>query len=291
MKKNILPFEWSAESVHEKIYSIDNDLILLENPVIDSSWKYPFRMDITLTIICLRGTMKGMVDMVPYDMQGPGLFIFSAKQILQHESFSDDFQGLFIVMSERFVSNLQFSSQEKLPIYLHIRKNPWIPLNERELNAIVMYFNLIKEIILLKNNPYWMETLLHLTKAFFYGAGFYFYSMSNKQEEKTGQEALVEKFLDLVQTHYREERELNFYADKLCLTPMHLSKVVKAASHKSANEWINDHVILEAKALLKSTNMTILQISEELNFPSQSFFGKYFKRIVGISPKEYKAKG
>jgi AraC-like DNA-binding protein len=84
-----------------------------------------------------------------------------------------------------------------------------------------------------------------------------------------------------------EERELKFYADRLNLTPMHLSKVVKAASHKSANEWINDHVILEAKALLKSTSMTIQQISEELHFPSQSFFGKYFKRCTGISPREY----
>ncbi|MDR1331291.1 MAG: helix-turn-helix domain-containing protein, partial [Tannerella sp.] len=121
-----------------------------------------------------------------------------------------------------------------------------------------------------------------------YGAGVLFHSPQAKQEEKTGQEALVEKFLNLVQTHYREERELKFYADKLGLTPMHLSKVVKAASRKSANDWIDEHVILEAKALLKSTGMTIQQISEELNFPSQSFFGKYFKRCTGMSPREYK---
>jgi AraC-like DNA-binding protein len=98
----------------------------------------------------------------------------------------------------------------------------------------------------------------------------------------------VEKFLNLVQTHYREERGLKFYADRLCLTPIHLSRVIKSASHKSANDWIDEHVILEAKALLKSTSMTVQQISEELNFPSQSFFGKYFKRIVGVSPKEYR---
>jgi AraC-like DNA-binding protein len=99
---------------------------------------------------------------------------------------------------------------------------------------------------------------------------------------------LVEKFLDLAQTHYKEQRELNFYADKLCLTPKHLSKVVRKTSGTTANGWIDNHVILEAKALLKSTDMTILQISEELNFPSQSFFGKYFKRCTGMSPSEYK---
>jgi AraC-like DNA-binding protein len=99
---------------------------------------------------------------------------------------------------------------------------------------------------------------------------------------------LVEKFLDLVQTHYKEQRELSFYADKLCLTPKHLSKVIKKVSGTTANEWIDNHVTLEAQALLKSTDMTVQQVSEELNFPSQSFFGKYFKRCTGMSPSEYK---
>ncbi|MDR0368520.1 MAG: helix-turn-helix domain-containing protein, partial [Bacteroidales bacterium] len=53
---------------------------------------------------------------------------------------------------------------------------------------------------------------------------------------------------------------------------------------------IDNYVVLEAKALLKSTNMTVQQISDELNFPSQSFFGKYFHRVVGVSPKEYRQK-
>jgi AraC-like DNA-binding protein len=83
---------------------------------------------------------------------------------------------------------------------------------------------------------------------------------------------------------------LDFYADKLHITPKHLSKVLKAVGSKPPNDLIDDHVALEAKALLKSTNKTIQQITDELNFPSQSFFGKYFKRITGMSPREYKSK-
>ena len=71
----------------------------------------------------------------------------------------------------------------------------------------------------------------------------------------------------------------------------HLTRVLRESGNKSANDLIDDHVALEAKALLKSTNMTIEQVSDELNFPSQSFFGKYFKRITGMSPKDYKSKG
>jgi AraC-like DNA-binding protein len=98
----------------------------------------------------------------------------------------------------------------------------------------------------------------------------------------------VDRFLNLVQENFREQRDINFYADRMCLTPRYLSRLIKKNSGYFAGEWINNHVILEAKALLKSTNMTIQQISDELNFPSQSFFGKYFKRITGMSPKEYR---
>lgn len=79
-----------------------------------------------------------------------------------------------------------------------------------------------------------------------------------------------------------------FYASKLSLTPKYLSKVIRQNSGKTAGEWIEEYVILEAKALLKSTNKTIQQITDELNFSTQSFFGKYFKRRVGLSPKEYR---
>ena len=67
-----------------------------------------------------------------------------------------------------------------------------------------------------------------------------------------------------------------------------LSNVIKELTGKSASQWIDDYVVLEAKTLLKSTNLTILQISEELHFANQSFFGKYFKQHTGLSPMRYR---
>jgi AraC-like DNA-binding protein len=88
-----------------------------------------------------------------------------------------------------------------------------------------------------------------------------------------------------VQEHFRSERFINFYADKLCITPKYLSKLVKEKTGRSAGEWIESYVILEARTMLQSTDMTIQQIASALNFPNQSFFGKYFKRATGLSPK------
>jgi AraC-like DNA-binding protein len=107
-------------------------------------------------------------------------------------------------------------------------------------------------------------------------------------DPQSSQGILLDRFMNLVKENFREQRDVGFYADKLCLTPKYLSKVIRDNSGSSADEWIDNYVTLEAKALLKSTNMTIQQISEELNSPSQSFFGKYFKRIVGVSPSEYR---
>jgi AraC-like DNA-binding protein len=99
---------------------------------------------------------------------------------------------------------------------------------------------------------------------------------------------MSEQFLYLVQENFREHRFLDFYAKKLEITAKHLSRTVKNQTGYTAVEWIERYVILEAKVLLKSSNLNIQQISDELNFPSQSFFGKYFKKLTGLSPKEYR---
>ena len=99
---------------------------------------------------------------------------------------------------------------------------------------------------------------------------------------------IFKRFKQLVSDYCREERTIPFYADKLCITPHHLSAVIAKASGKSAMYWINRATMLNAKILLKDNNLSVSQISEMLNFPDQSSFGKFFKREAGVSPGEYK---
>jgi AraC-like DNA-binding protein len=79
-----------------------------------------------------------------------------------------------------------------------------------------------------------------------------------------------------------------FYADKLCLTPKYLSTLIKQASGRSAPDWIDDFVILEAKNLLKYTGLAIKEIVYKLHFPNQSVFFKFFKAHTGLTPSEYR---
>ena len=112
--------------------------------------------------------------------------------------------------------------------------------------------------------------------------------VERKKLKISRKEDILWRFLSLLTQHYKENRSVDFYADKLCISPKHLSSVIKQLSHKTAHEIISDVVIMAAKQLLKTTTLSIQEISEELNFANQSFFGKFFKQNTGQSPSSYR---
>ena len=288
MDHKITPLNWLSDFRNGMdVDSIGDDFILLDNIRILPVFKYPFRVDVTTAIICLKGSIKGYFNMKLHCAQAPCFITVLADQILQYDEISDDFEGLFIVMSKRFSDNLFANIQERLPVFLSVKGKPSIPLNDEGLDVMKTYYGMLHKIVSQKENPHRLEIVKHLTLAFFYHTGSQMHK-SIEDNKKSKQEVLFEHFLDFVQKHYRQERSILFYADKLCLTPKYLTTVIRQTSGKTAGEWIDEYVATEAKALLRSTNNTIQQIGDELNFPSQSFFGKYFKRQVGVSPKEYR---
>ena len=108
------------------------------------------------------------------------------------------------------------------------------------------------------------------------------------KNKSTRKDEIVARFLDCVNEHYREHRELGFYADQLSLSLKYMSQIIYGQTGRHPSQWIKDYVILDAKTMLRSGRYTIQQVAEELHFPNQSFFGKYFKEAVGVSPKKWK---
>jgi YesN/AraC family two-component response regulator len=106
----------------------------------------------------------------------------------------------------------------------------------------------------------------------------------------TRKDEIFHMFIREVEKNYKMERNVTFYADKLCISPKYLSSVIHDVSGRYATEWIDGFVILESKAMLKSNGNTIKEICNKLNFANQSFFAKYFKQHTGLTPKEYRNK-
>jgi AraC-like DNA-binding protein len=290
MENTITFMNWRDRLENSPVDAIDKDFILLEKNVFQPTSNYPFKTDVTSIIICTEGTLECSINLKPVKAVAPCFIVLLPDQILEHKSISRDYSGKMFIMSKRFTDNLLPNAQEQLPLFLSVRDNPVVELDKEGSEGMISYYNMLKRIVRVKENPHRIEVVRYLTLAFFYGIGFSIHK-PDSEKKSTHYEMLVEKFMHLVQAHYKQERGLEFYADKLCLTSKHLSKVIKETTNKTANNWIDEHVILEAKALLKSTNMTAQQISEELNFSDQSVFGKYFKRYTGVSPREYKGKG
>lgn len=104
----------------------------------------------------------------------------------------------------------------------------------------------------------------------------------------TRAESLFNAFIELVNQHYAEQHQLHFYADRLCVTDRYLSSLVSQVSQVSAKEWIDRALIAKAKVALRHSEITTTQLSDQLNFPNTAFFCKYFKRMVGCTPTEYR---
>jgi AraC-like DNA-binding protein len=269
--------------------SIGADLILFDDFTNISALvsSYPFKLDRLFIVVCTRGAGSGTIDFKPYRLSAPFLTAILPHQILHYESISADFAGYCLVVSDRFALDILPLIGQQASMTTAIKEKPYIQLKPESMPVIRNYFSMMKKIIALPDNPHALEMIKHLTMIFFYIAHPYFQKYIETTPQ-TGQGLLAEQFINLVRENYRRERQTAFYAGKLNLTPKYLSQVIKSATGKSASGWIEDFIMLEAKALLKSTNMTVQQISDELNFSSQSFFGKYFKRKTGLSPKKYR---
>jgi len=118
------------------------------------------------------------------------------------------------------------------------------------------------------------------------------YSTVERQAEKqTRAEKMTSLFYALLRKHYKEERSISFYADKMCMSPKYLTSTIKKLTGKSVMMWIHDAVISIAKVELKSSDKTVLQISDQLNFADASLFCRFFRKYTGMSPKEYRESG
>lgn len=267
---------------------LEQDFWMLENigPSMISSLQGPVKFAATTWIFVFEGTCKAEINLVSYEIVAPALVCVRTMQIMQPKSFSDDFNAAVIVTSKRFSENL-FLFLNTTPLASLATQHPVAPIPEEIVPKFHEMLHVTREILSDTSNPYASQALLYQMLLFITKEGYKCYNCFTN-DALYSQDRISNQFLALVQEHFRRERFLDFYASKLEITPKHLSRTVKKQTGFTAVEWIERFVILESKVLLKSSNLNIQQIADELNFPSQSFFGKYFKKFTGLSPKEFR---
>ena len=269
-------------------YRIGTDVLVVpQHRLFDFPEGY-FKIDVTTILIYDKGEVHVSLDMRDYRIKAPAALTILPNSTFCYLDHSEDLEYKAVIMSESFTDNL-FQNIDRLhPLRDSVLNHPVQEGSE----VIFIYNHYVRMLVdLLKGSPtnYKLEAVKHLTLAMFYA---YSSARHAPMSERIGRkDELYGQFTDLVRRHFRTCRDVNYYAELLCITVKYLSQVVKEQTGRPASEVIEQYVITECKALLSSTTMSIQQIADTLNFPSQSVFGKYFKRTTGMSPREYRNRG
>lgn len=253
----------------------------------------PTRMNVLMFCLCLKGNSIMQCDMQQSEIKENSLFVCKPGSIIQPIERGAQLVSVLIIDSQYQLS-ASSSIQKLLPHYDSLEKITAIelePSESKRLNTLIGY--LYENIKGDSEQLFYHESVKALITTLTYEVLRYFTrnltnEAYNNPKNFTRQQAYFHDFANLLGLHFREERRVEYYADRLHITPKYLGTLVMQHTGRSASHWISSYVMSEARALLCNTAMSIQEIAFSLNFANQSFFGKYFKAHQGVTPGEYR---
>ena len=255
-------------------------------------YSYPFKLTFTSAILCYKGSIRTTVNRHEYVVGCNDGFIVQSGSIVEFLSGSDDLKIIAMAFEDKGNESLFNSSTMNANSYIMHRSVPMLlHLEDEEMQMQKRLYKEIRQFYTMVDATYRSEVV----KGYLYVSVASFLSKLGgiSRQEKvlydgSRENELYLQFMDDLQVYGSKERMVSFYADRCCVSPKYFSKMIHLASGKTPIQLIKERVIVEAKVLLNSTDMSIQQIAEALNFPNDSFFCRYFKLEVKISPLKYR---
>ena len=274
-----------------------NDNLSDEHPFVEddelemANQLMPMKFMFTMTVVCVKGCLHVNVNLMDIEMHENDALLLTPGSILERIEPEPDTKLLIMAFANDIDNSaLNFATASVRKYFLR----PALFHGDKEdMEELLGVYKLMRLILTHRRNDYTREKIENLLKGLtllFLGQKSRFQQEQNYQRP-TRQEEILLDFIQEVHDGCQEHRDLKYYADRLCLSASYLAHVVSETSGRHASEWIKDAVILEAKAMLHKGSYTVQQVSLALNFPNQSFFGKYFKSAVGVSPRQYQQNG
>ena len=257
-------------------------------------FRFPSRLNALIIGVGTEGETSLTSNLQEFRLKKDSLFIFSPKHILQVQS-NNRFKAHLIVIAPDFLKRINIDTKRMMPLFLQFGSLPCMELTHAESQSLRSFISMVEQELKGSETDFSSEIIGGLIAATIYKVGDILTHYLTEHPEVDSPihnraEEYFRQITELLGEHYKHERSVGFYARQLCITPKYLTTLIKRISGKSVSEWIDNYVILEAKTLLKYSNMSVQEIAYYLNFPNQSFFGSYFKRNAGMSPSQYKAK-
>jgi AraC-like DNA-binding protein len=251
----------------------------------------PVRMSQFSIILVLKGTIRVNLDYRSYTIPAGHLLTIMPTHMIQILELSGDFEAKILVLDQTFLDECNINKlTASVTDYMQLHQNPCTGLTPEETAHFGHCFLLLEEKIKLRAHAFYKEVVQNSVFAFFLEWANLLVAKKDSFSRAvfSRKEEIMSQFLQLLLQYASANHPVTFYADKLCITPQYLTSVLKEITGKSANKWIDEVLIIEAKILLKAPHSTVQRVAGKLNFSDQSAFGKFFKKNTGLSPKEYR---
>ena len=252
---------------------------------------YPLRLKCEIFVLCMNGEIEASINLNKVKVKAKDVITLTPGSIFQIDGIKGNLKIYFLGFSSNFVEQKK-NSRILFDTLYQATSHPVLSLSDKGSVLLEEFFNLIihtyihfEESSILKSIGSNIFSNIHSIISILYKKNVKDTVPISKSEQ------LYRNFTQLVQHHYNQNRNVSWYADKMGISNAYLSATVKQVTGQTCADIISSMVIMDAKSQLKSTNLSIQQISDSLNFANMSFFGKYFKRHVGISPLEYRNNG
>lgn len=290
LRRELFPFESQITHLGDRLTLIND----MEDPYagvppdmerFNQALAVPFRIEGVALVYCDKGEFECRLNLRDYTMQGGDLLLVAPHSIGE---IPDGFDAwtLIIGIGEGFLPS-EVGVMDYMGLHQLMMSRPLVHLDDKQRKQFVRTFKLLEETVKDETNTY----RENIAKSYMKVLYLYCHNALRQVSEAEPFEAygtlLFHRFLELVNQHFKDERRIGFYADKLCLSPKYASQLIRKVSGKLAGDWIRERVILEAKLLLTDGRHNVQQAAEELHFISLPAFSKYFKIATRLSPKEF----
>ena len=282
------------DSLKSRLYMYESyqaDILVADLNSQDVFLNDPVRVNALQVLLVLEGSIDLSIDYVLFQASTNTVVTIMPTHITKVMKYSPNFKGRLMAVSRAFLEQSMMPNHSSSMIqYMKIRKNPTILLQESEIKTLDESMLRLRQTILQTSHHLQRLLIQNTLMGFFIEMGNIFSERKeyNTPPSLTRKEELFESFLRILYMYCKEQHVVSFYAEQLYITPQYLSLILKELTGRSANKWIDEASMQEAKILLKAPQATVQQVADALHFSDQSTFGKFFKKHAGMSPMEYR---
>ncbi|SIS94334.1 AraC-type DNA-binding protein [Filimonas lacunae] len=244
----------------------------------------PHRKDHYFMVFVKAGNSRHWIDMTPYTVQSNAFYFCIPHQVLLKEDIQP-FTGFVISFTKEFLALDEHGFLQNLPVIQNPLNGHELLLNETDQVYIENLLNQLMAEYLLKHEWQMQMLLSYMKTLLIYLSRLYTEQFKHREP---GSNALLKSFLAKVDALFIQQHDVAAYADMLHISAGHLSEVVKEQSGKPAIAHIHERLMLEAKRLLFRSEGSVKEIAYELGFEDASYFNRFFKRLAGQTPVEYR---